>query len=45
MDKPVAAGAGRASVGVVEIDEAPLTYFPSNEVLIWSEPEAGLSQV
>ena len=34
MSRPVAAGADPASVEVVEFDEVPLTYVPSNAVLI-----------
>ena len=34
VDKAVAAGADRASVEVVEVEEIPLTYIPSNAVRI-----------
>ena len=45
MDKAVAAGAGRASVEVVEIDEVPLTYLPSNAVLVRAKAAADLARV
>ncbi len=45
MDKAVAAGAGRASVEVVEIDEVPLTYLPSNAVPVRATAAADLARV
>ena len=44
IDKAVAAGASRDTVEMVEIDEVPLTYLPSNATLIRVKAVGDLAQ-
>ena len=44
INKAVAAGAKRDTVEVVEIDEVPLTYLPSNATLVRVKAVGDLAQ-
>ena len=44
-ERAVATGAGPATVEVVELDEVPLTYLPSNAILIRAKAAGGLASL